>query len=46
MLCVDDNPANLLLVKTLLGDMGADVVAVDNGPAALEAVSNTASIWY
>ncbi|MCQ4229021.1 response regulator [Pseudomonas stutzeri] len=38
VLCVDDNPANLLLVKTLLGDMGADVVAVDNGPAALEAV--------
>ncbi|WP_312954305.1 response regulator [Pseudomonas songnenensis] len=38
VLCVDDNPANLLLVKTLLGDMGADVVAVDNGPAALDAV--------
>ncbi|MGE4406757.1 response regulator [Pseudomonas sp.] len=38
VLCVDDNPANLLLVKTLLGDMGAEVVAVDNGPAALEAV--------
>ncbi|WP_313055746.1 response regulator [Pseudomonas lopnurensis] len=38
VLCVDDNPANLLLVKTLLGDMGAEVVAVDNGPAALDAV--------
>ncbi|PNG10979.1 hybrid sensor histidine kinase/response regulator [Stutzerimonas stutzeri] len=38
VLCVDDNPANLLLVKTLLDDMGADVIAVDNGPAALEAV--------
>ncbi len=38
VLCVDDNPANLLLVKTLLGDMGAEVVAVDNGLAALEAV--------
>ncbi len=38
VLCVDDNPANLLLVKALLGDMGADVVAVDNGPAALDAV--------
>ena len=37
VLCVDDNPANLLLVKTLLGDMGAEVVAVDNGLAALEA---------
>lgn len=42
VLCVDDNPANLLLVKTLLGDMGADVVAVDNGPAALEAVKQHA----
>ncbi|MDT4804395.1 Signal transduction histidine-protein kinase BarA [compost metagenome] len=35
LLCVDDNPANLLLVKTLLEDMGAEVQAVDNGPAAL-----------
>ena len=38
LLCVDDNPANLLLVKTLLGDMGAEVVAVDSGYAAVEAV--------
>ncbi|BAU76111.1 ATP-binding protein [Metapseudomonas furukawaii] len=38
LLCVDDNPANLLLVQTLLGDMGADVLAVDSGFAALEAV--------
>lgn len=38
LLCVDDNPANLLLVKTLLGDMGAQVVAVDNGISAVEAV--------
>ncbi|MBU1807594.1 MAG: response regulator, partial [Gammaproteobacteria bacterium] len=42
VLCVDDNPANLLLVKTLLGDMGAEVVAVDNGPAALDAVKQHA----
>ncbi|MCF7202243.1 response regulator [Pseudomonas oligotrophica] len=38
LLCVDDNPANLLLVETLLSDMGAAVVAVDNGPDALAAV--------
>ncbi len=38
ILCVDDNPANLLLVQTLLEDMGAQVVAVDSGFAAVEAV--------
>jgi two-component system sensor histidine kinase BarA len=38
LLCVDDNPANLMLVKTLLGDMGAQVTAVDNGYDALRAV--------
>ncbi|MBC9251758.1 hybrid sensor histidine kinase/response regulator [Pseudomonas alcaligenes] len=38
LLCVDDNPANLLLVQTLLGDMGAEVTAVDSGYAALQAV--------
>ncbi|WP_375737733.1 response regulator [Pseudomonas boanensis] len=38
LLCVDDNPANLLLVQTLLSDMGADVRAVDNGVSAVEAV--------
>ncbi len=38
LLCVDDNPANLLLVKTLLSDLGAQVTAVDSGYAALEAV--------
>ncbi len=38
LLCVDDNPANLLLVQTLLGDLGAEVTAVDNGLAAVEAV--------
>lgn len=38
VLCVDDNPANLLLVQTLLEDMGAEVVAVDGGLAAVRAV--------
>ncbi len=38
ILCVDDNPANLLLVQTLLGDMGAEVTALDNGADAVEAV--------
>jgi len=37
VLCVDDNPANLRLVETLLQEMGAQVVAVDNGSAALQA---------
>jgi len=41
LLCVDDNPANLLLVQTLLDDMGAMVSAVDSGYAALEAVQKT-----
>jgi two-component system sensor histidine kinase BarA len=35
---VDDNPANLLLVKTLLEDQGARVDALDSGYAALDAV--------
>ena len=38
VLCVDDNPANLLLVQTLLEDLGAQVVAVDSGSAAIKAV--------
>ena len=38
VLCVDDNAANLLLVQTLLEDLGAEVVALDNGYAAIEAV--------
>ncbi|UFH48359.1 ATP-binding protein [Pseudomonas sp. KNUC1026] len=38
ILCVDDNPANLLLVQTLLQDMGADVTALDNGEAAVAQV--------
>lgn len=38
LLCVDDNAANLLLVQTLLSDMGAEVRAVDSGYAAIEAV--------
>jgi two-component system sensor histidine kinase BarA len=37
LLCVDDNPANLLLVQTLLTDLGADVTSVDSGYAAVEA---------
>ena len=38
VLCVDDNPANLLLVQTLLEDMGAKVLAVESGYAAIKAV--------
>ena len=38
VLCVDDNPANLLLVQTLLEDMGAQVRAVESGYAAVDAV--------
>ena len=38
LLCVDDNPANLLLVQTLLEDLGARVDAVDSGYAALDAI--------
>ena len=38
ILCVDDNAANLLLVQTLLEDLGAEVLAVDNGYAAVQAV--------
>ncbi|MCX2901553.1 response regulator, partial [Pseudomonas mandelii] len=40
VLCVDDNPANLLLVQTLLEDMGAKVLAVESGFAAIKAVQN------
>ncbi|MFK3791642.1 response regulator [Pseudomonas piscis] len=40
VLCVDDNPANLLLIQTLLQDMGAKVQAVDNGYAALNAIQH------
>lgn len=40
VLCVDDNPANLLLIQTLLEDMGAKVLAVDNGYAALNAIQS------
>ncbi|TLX54384.1 hybrid sensor histidine kinase/response regulator [Stutzerimonas nosocomialis] len=42
ILCVDDNPANLLLVQTLLSDLGAEVEAVDNGQSAIEAVREQA----
>lgn len=34
-LCVDDNPANLLLIKTLLSDMGLQVSVAENGYTAL-----------
>lgn len=40
ILCVDDNPANLLLVQTLLEGLGAEVLALDNGFAAVQAVQN------
>jgi two-component system sensor histidine kinase BarA len=40
VLCVDDNAANLLLVQTLLEDLGAEVLAVDNGYAAVKAVQD------
>nr|WP_256737595.1 response regulator [Pseudomonas sp. dw_358] len=40
VLCVDDNPANLLLVQTLLEDLGARVLAVDTGLAAIQAVQD------
>ncbi|MNF28152.1 Signal transduction histidine-protein kinase BarA [compost metagenome] len=36
VLCVDDNPANLLLVQTLLDDMGARVSTASSGYEALE----------
>ena len=42
VLCVDDNPANLLLVQTLLSEMGARVTGVDNGQAAVQAASSQA----
>ncbi|MEX5339928.1 response regulator [Pseudomonas sp. I2] len=40
ILCVDDNPANLLLVQTLLEGLGAEVLALDNGYAAVQAVQD------
>ncbi|WP_339514385.1 ATP-binding protein [Pseudomonas sp. RL_15y_Pfl2_60] len=36
ILCVDDNPANLLLVQTLLEDMGASVSVAKDGHEALD----------
>ena len=36
ILCVDDNPANLLLVQTLLDDMGAQVSIANSGYEALK----------
>lgn len=40
VLCVDDNEANLLLIKTLLTDLGAEVIAVNSGYAALEIIEH------
>jgi len=40
ILCVDDNPANLLLVQTLLEGLGAEVQAVDSGYAAVQAIKD------
>ncbi|GAB6386836.1 response regulator [Stutzerimonas marianensis] len=42
VLCVDDNPANLLLLETLLNDMGGEAEAVSSGRDALEAVKRKA----
>ncbi len=42
ILCVDDNPANLLLVETLLTDLGARPVAVCCGSDALAAIRQQA----
>jgi two-component system sensor histidine kinase BarA len=36
ILCVDDNPANLLLVQTLLDDLGAKAHTAENGYEAVE----------
>ena len=40
VLCVDDNPANLLLVQTLLDDMGAQVETAESGYVAVEKAQN------
>ncbi|ARU90656.1 response regulator [Pseudomonas sp. M30-35] len=40
ILCVDDNPANLLLVQTLLEDMGAKVNIAKDGYEALGKAKN------
>jgi signal transduction histidine kinase/AmiR/NasT family two-component response regulator len=40
VLVAEDNPVNQLVVKTLLGQVGIDIVAVDNGAQALEAWKN------
>lgn len=37
VLCVDDHPINLQLIKKILSDLGAKVVAVDSGQAAIDA---------
>ncbi|WP_339487366.1 response regulator [Pseudomonas sp. EL_65y_Pfl2_R95] len=40
IMCVDDNPANLLLVQTLLEDMGAKVSIAKDGHEALKITEN------
>ncbi len=42
VLCVDDNPANLLLVQTLLEDLGAAVSTADSGQQALHLLEEQA----
>ncbi|NLY14223.1 MAG: response regulator [Gammaproteobacteria bacterium] len=39
-LCVDDNPANLLLIQTLLSDMGVRASSANNGHSALTLFQN------
>lgn len=40
ILCVDDNPANLLLIKTLLEDLNIDVITAQNGFSAVDIVQH------
>lgn len=35
ILCVDDNPDNLIAIKAILGDMGAEIITAQNGEDAL-----------
>ena len=40
LLLAEDNPVNSLLIRTILSRLGHDVVTVNNGEAALEALSH------
>lgn len=42
ILCVDDNPANLLLIKTLLEDLQVEVFTAQNGFCAIDIVQHEA----